>query len=184
MTFDTGLRRRLLIQGAAAAAALPGFYIGSAAAQQTLKIGMVIAKQGPFAQQGGDLAKGVQMAFDEAGAKVLGRPAELMWLDEANPQGAVQNITKLIEEEKAIAVLGGTSSATSLAMGSVALRAKVPFIFGERRGARDHRQGMQSLHVPAPPRRCRCMRRPWPSRCWRWARSGTSSWARSPSAKT
>ena len=128
MTFDTGLRRRQLIQGAAAAAALPGFYIGSAAAQQTLKIGMVIAKQGPFAQQGGDLAKGVQMAFDEAGAKVLGRPAELMWLDEANPQGAVQNITKLIEEEKAIAVLGGTSSATSLAMGSVALRAKVPFI--------------------------------------------------------
>ncbi|SFP26859.1 ABC transporter substrate-binding protein [Variovorax sp. 770b2] len=129
MSFDnTGLRRRRLIQGAAAAAALPGFYIGSAAAQQTLKIGMVIAKQGPFAQQGGDLAKGVQIAFDEAGAKVLGRPAELMWLDEANPQGAVQNITKLIEEEKAIAVLGGTSSATSLAMGSVALRARVPFI--------------------------------------------------------
>jgi len=128
MTIVPGLRRRRFIQGAAGAAALPGFYIGTAAAQQTLKIGMVIAKQGPFAQQGGDLAKGVQIAFDEAGAKVLGRPAELMWLDEANPQGAVQNITKLIEEEKAVAVLGGTSSATSLAMGSVALRAKVPFV--------------------------------------------------------
>ncbi|MDB5829574.1 MAG: transporter substrate-binding protein [Variovorax sp.] len=128
MTSNTGMRRRQIIQGGAAAAALPGFYIRTAAAQQTLKIGMVIAKQGPFAQQGGDLAKGAQIAFDEAGAKALGRSAELMWLDEANPQGAVQNITKLVEEEKAIAVLGGTSSATSLAMGSVALRAKVPFI--------------------------------------------------------
>ena len=102
-------RPRRLILGAAAA--LPLFQIGRVEAQQALKIGMVIAKQGPFAQQGADLAKGVQIAFDEAGAKVLGRPAELVWLDEPNPQGAVQSITKLIEEEKVFAVLGGTSSA-------------------------------------------------------------------------
>ena len=128
MTIDRGLRRRHFIQATAAASALPGFYIGNAAAQQAVKIGMVIAKQGPFAQQGTDLAKGAQMAFDESTAKVLGRPAELIWLDEPNPGGAVQNITELIEEDKVMAVLGGTSSATSLAMGSVALRAKVPFI--------------------------------------------------------
>lgn len=128
-TSGFGRRDFLKTGGAAAAAAsLPAFYIGTAAAQQSLKIGMVIAKQGPFAQQGGDLAHGAQIAFDEAGTKALGRPAELVWLDEPNPQGAVQGITKLIEEQKVVAVLGGTSSATSLAMGSVALRAKVPFI--------------------------------------------------------
>ena len=123
--------RRVFLQksgAAAAAASLPSFYIGSAAAQESLKIGMVIAKQGPFAQQGSDILQGTQLAFDEAGGKVLGRPAELVWADEPNPQGAVQNITKLIEEQKVIAVLGGTSSATTLAMGAVALRSKVPFI--------------------------------------------------------
>lgn len=128
MSDASGFGRRTFLKGAATAATLPAFYIGTAAAQQPVKIGMVIAKQGPFAHQGGDLAKGVQIAFSEAASRVLGRPAELVWLDEANPQGAVQSITKLIEEEKVIAVLGGTSSATSLAMGSVALRAKVPFI--------------------------------------------------------
>jgi len=127
-TAAAGLDRRYFLKGAAAAAAVPLFHVGTAAAQEPLKIGMVIAKQGPFAQQGSDLAKGVQMAFDEAGARMLGRPAQLIWLDEPNPQGAVQSITKLVEEDKAVAVLGGTSSATSLAMGSVAQRARVPFI--------------------------------------------------------
>jgi branched-chain amino acid transport system substrate-binding protein len=59
---------------------------------------------------------------------VLGRVVDLPWLDEANPQGAVQSISKVIEEGKAVAVLGGTNSATTLAMGQVALRTKVPFI--------------------------------------------------------
>src|SRR2546425_12616895 len=128
MEMNDRRRQFLKSSGALAAASLSTLWIRSAAAQQSLKIGMVIAKQGPFAQQGGDLAHGVQMAFSGAASKVLGRPAELIWMDEPNPQGAVQNITKLIEEQKVVAVLGGTSSATSLAMGSVALSARVPFI--------------------------------------------------------
>lgn len=124
---EVGLKRRQFI-AAGAAAAVPMAYLGTAAAQQSLKIGMVIAKQGPFAQQGSDLAAGAQQAFGDAASRVLGRPAELIWMDEPNPQGAVQNITKLIEEQKVVAVLGGTNSATSLAMGSVAHRARVPFI--------------------------------------------------------
>jgi branched-chain amino acid transport system substrate-binding protein len=120
------LGRRRLIQAAAAAAALPVFTIGRA--EETVKIGMVIARQGPFAGQGGDLAKGAMLAFEQAGSKVLGRSAEVVWLDEANPQGAVQSIGKLIEQDQVIGVLGGTSSATSLAMGVEALRARVPFI--------------------------------------------------------
>jgi branched-chain amino acid transport system substrate-binding protein len=122
-------RRRALKQAAGIAAATGLPFIGrSAQAQQTVRIGLVIAKQGPFAQQGSDLSAGIHLAFEEAGRRVLGQPAELVWLDEANPQGAVQSITKLIEEQKVMAVLGGTNSATSLAMGPVAQRAKVPFV--------------------------------------------------------
>jgi hypothetical protein len=39
---------------------------------------------------------------------------DLVWLDEATPQDAVQSITRLIEETKVVAVLGGTSSATTV----------------------------------------------------------------------
>jgi len=131
MTQTTGANRRRFLQNsgaAAAAVALPGLGVGSAFAQEKITIGMVIAKQGPFTQQGADLAAGVQIALAEAGGKVLGRSVDLQWLDEPNPQGAVQSITKVIEEGRAVAVLGGTSSATTLAMGKVALRRKVPFI--------------------------------------------------------
>jgi branched-chain amino acid transport system substrate-binding protein len=51
-----------------------------------------------------------------------------VWLDEPNPQVAVQSITKLIEEHKVVAVLGGSNSATSLAMGDVAQRGRTAFI--------------------------------------------------------
>jgi len=125
-------RRRFLtnsgavLSGGALALATP--HIGTAAADEPLRIGMVLAKQGAFAQQGADLAAGVQIALKDAGNKALGRNIELTWLDESDPQGATQSITKLIQEQKVSVVVGGTSSANSLAMGAVAKRSRVPFI--------------------------------------------------------
>src|SRR5258708_13382143 len=125
-------RRRFLtnsgavLSGGALALATP--YIGTAAADEPLRIGMVLAKQGAFAQQGADLAAGVQIALKDAGNKALGRNIELTWLDGSDPQGATQSITKLIQEQKVSVVVGGTSSANSLAMGAVAKRSRVPFI--------------------------------------------------------
>lgn len=125
-------RRRFLtnsgvvLSGGALALATP--YIGTAAADEPLRIGMVLAKQGAFAQQGADLAAGVQIALKDAGNKAIGRNIELTWLDESDPQSATQSITKLIEEQKVAVVVGGTSSANSLAMGAVAKRSRVPFI--------------------------------------------------------
>jgi len=119
-------RRRFLtnsgvvLSGGALALATP--YIGTAAADEPLRIGMVLAKQGAFAQQGADLAAGVQIALKDAGNKAIGRNIELTWLDESDPQSATQSITKLIEEQKVAVVVGGTSSANSLAMGAVAKR--------------------------------------------------------------
>ena len=125
-------RRRFLtnsgvvMSGAALALATP--YIGTAAADEPLRIGMVLAKQGAFAQQGADLAAGVQIALKDAGNRAIGRNIELTWLDESDPQSATQSITKLIEDQKVAVVVGGTSSANSLAMGAVAKRSRVPFI--------------------------------------------------------
>lgn len=126
---STDQTRRRLLTGIAAgistAAILP---VRKAFAQSGVKIGILLAKQGPFTQQASDMQKGIQIALDELGGQVGGQPVELIWLDESNPQVSVQNFTKLADSENVIAVLGGTSSANTLAMGSTALQRKVPFI--------------------------------------------------------
>ncbi len=93
-----------------------------------IKIGVVSAKQGVFAESGVAAANGARLALEQAGSKVLGRTIDLLWYDEPNPQAAQQNMTKLIEEDKVSLVVGGSNSASALAMASVAKRAKVPLI--------------------------------------------------------
>src|SRR5260370_39218519 len=89
---------------------------------------MVPAERGAVCQTGGECAAGIQSAVRNERNKRLGRNIELTWLDESDPQGATQSITKLIQEQKVSVVVGGTSSANSLAMGAVAKRSRVPFI--------------------------------------------------------
>lgn len=123
-------RHFLVASGHALTACAAASSLGVAFAQTAtpLRIGMVMAKQGPLGRQGEEQALGARIAFDALGGKVLGRPAELIWLDEPSPQAAVQNAVRLIEEQKVSALIGGLSSANTLAMGAVAARHKVPFI--------------------------------------------------------
>jgi len=93
-----------------------------------VKIGLIYPKQGPSASIGEFLERGSEIALDEAGGKVMGRPVQLTWLDEANPQVSQQNMQKLVDENKVVAVVGGNSSASALAMMGVASRVKVPLI--------------------------------------------------------
>ncbi|MFT3663420.1 ABC transporter substrate-binding protein [Piscinibacter sp.] len=101
-----------------------------AMAQETgpVRIGLIYAKQGPGAAIGEYLQRGSEFAVEQAGGKVLGRPIELVWLDEPNPQVSQQNMQKLIDENKVVAVVGGNYSSSALAMMSVANREKIPLI--------------------------------------------------------
>lgn len=103
---------------------------GAAHAQDTgpIRIGMVYSKQGPGAAIGEYLQRGSTLAVEQAGKTVLGRPIELVWLDEPNPQVSQQNMQKLIDENKVVAVVGGNYSSSALAMMSVANREKIPLI--------------------------------------------------------
>lgn len=120
--------RRRVLAGMAGASLIAMVPVRHVFAQPVVKIGVVLAKQGPFAQQAGDMAKGIQLAVEDLGRKMGGKPMEIVWLDEPNPQVAVQNFTKLVDQENVIAVLGGSNSPTSLAMGATALQRRVPFI--------------------------------------------------------
>lgn len=112
----------------AAAALLSTLQPAFAQADKPIRVGVVSAKQGVFAESGTAAGNGAQLAVDQAGAKVLGRPVEVLWYDDPSPQSAQQNITKLIDDDKVVGVVGGTNSASGLAMAAVAKRAKVPLI--------------------------------------------------------
>ena len=101
-------RRRALL-GAAAIATVPLAkpFIRNAAAADTIKIGLLLAKTGDIAAQTEYLANGTYLALEERGNKIMGQPAELIWLDEPSPQGSQQNMQRLVQENKVVAILGG-----------------------------------------------------------------------------
>jgi len=127
-----GLRigRRGLLMGAAGVAAsrigMP--YIGNAAAAEPIKIGMIWAKTGQIVDQAEYLAQGGLLALEQRNNMLLGRPAEIVWLDEPNPQGAQQSAERLVGEHKVVGIVGGALSSFALAISSVAKKSKVPYV--------------------------------------------------------
>lgn len=123
----TFTRRNVLSVGVAGTVGLA--LTGVARAQATtLKIGTVIPRQGPFALHGEAAARAFQIAMDQIGGKMQGRPAELVIYDDPSPEGAQANMRKLIEVDKVTAVVGGQNSSTGLAMAAVATQLKVPTV--------------------------------------------------------
>ena len=126
-----GVGRRSLIVGAGAAVAASRLgmpYIGNAAAADPIKIGMIWAKTGSIVDQAEYLAQGGMIALEQRASTLLGRPAEIVWLDEPNPQGAQQNAERLVGEHKVVGIVGGALSSFALAISAVAKKAKVPYV--------------------------------------------------------
>jgi branched-chain amino acid transport system substrate-binding protein len=125
-------RRKALAQSAtlAAAAALPlGFPALSRAQSDVIRLGHITPRTGFLGQAGEQGYRGASLAVEEANAAggVLGRSLELIAEDSVNPATAVNKAQKLIERDKVVCLIGEVSSASALAIGEQALRAKVPF---------------------------------------------------------
>jgi ABC-type branched-subunit amino acid transport system substrate-binding protein len=111
----------------ALAAALVGCAIG-ASAQQVFKIGVVIPFSGPFGVLGQNTKRGIELAIEERGGKVAGRPIEVTWEDsETKPQVAVQKTARLLASGLDT-LFGAASSAETIAMLPLAAQAKVPHL--------------------------------------------------------
>ena len=104
----------------AGALAMP--YVARAA--EPIRIGLLLAKTGQIAPQTEYLAQGTYLALEERGNKIMGQPAELVWLDEPSPQAATQNMQKLVQENKVCAILGGSLSSNALAEEATAAQLK------------------------------------------------------------
>ncbi len=130
-----GPSRRTLLVGAGglAAAHLAGSemgmpYVGNAAAAQPIRIGMIWAKTGPVVDQSEYLSQGCYIALEDHRNQLLGRPVEVVWLDEPNPQSAQVNAQRLVDEYKVSALIGGNLSSNALAIADVAKRSKIPYV--------------------------------------------------------
>jgi branched-chain amino acid transport system substrate-binding protein len=121
----SGISRRTLLAGAAIGATqIAAPFVITARAAESIKIGMLLPKSGPYAMQGETGHNGSLVAVDDFGGHVLDRPIEIVWLDESSPQATQQNMRKLLEEEKVAAIQGGVSSGDVLAIMPVAEQAK------------------------------------------------------------
>jgi branched-chain amino acid transport system substrate-binding protein len=118
---EDGMKARLLLAAAAAIA----LAAGTAAAQDTFKIGILTPSTGTYAKLGQQQTWSFEMAAEEinAGGGILGRKIEFVQEDsEANPKAATQKAEKLITVDKVNLIIGTVSSGVSLAVGEVAER--------------------------------------------------------------
>ena len=99
-------------------------------AQDKLKIGFITDMSSLYADvEGKNGALAIQMAIDDFGGKVLGKPIELLTADHQNkPDIAASKSREWIDTQGLTMLFGGTNSGTALAMADVAKEKKRVFI--------------------------------------------------------
>ncbi len=103
----------------------------SAVAADTIKIGVAAPLTGPLAPYGEGVRDGAILAVEQANAKggVLGRQIELVVLDDqADATQAANVVTRLIQREKVVGVIGPVISATASVGGPICQRFGIPMI--------------------------------------------------------
>ena len=100
-----------------------------ATAQQKVSVGLVASLSGVYASIGEDQIRGSQYAADEIGGKVLGRPIELVPIDdEAKPGVGARKVREAIQSRGVMYVNGAVSSGVALAVDQVADEEKAIYI--------------------------------------------------------
>lgn len=103
----------------------------SAFAQQTVKIGSVLSVTGPASFLGEPEDKTLRMYVNKINAAggVAGKKIELVIYDDGGDANKARTFaTRLIEDDKVVAMVGGSTTGTTMAMIPVFEEAQVPFI--------------------------------------------------------
>lgn len=125
------MSRRSLVKTVTGAVAAMVLSASPAAAQATIKFGLVAALSGQSAKSGEAITRGLSLAIDEINAKggILGKKVELITRDdESNPAKGVLAARELVQRQHVAAFFGGVDTPVSLAIVPFANQAKVPFI--------------------------------------------------------
>jgi branched-chain amino acid transport system substrate-binding protein len=121
------MSHRPIIAGCLAiAAALLG--AGSAAAQDTIKIGMVMQMTGPNAAGGREISAAAKLYMAQHGDNVAGKKIELIFRDDASiPDNAKRLAQELIINDK-VSLLAAGITPSAMAMAPIATEARVPTV--------------------------------------------------------
>jgi ABC-type branched-subunit amino acid transport system substrate-binding protein len=100
-----------------AAAALALMLPGAATAQDTIRVGILVALEGAFAAGGADGVRNVELALKLAGGKAGGKKIEtVLAASDTTPATATRMARKLIEQDKVDIILGPLSGSEGIAM--------------------------------------------------------------------
>ncbi|KQW18276.1 ABC transporter substrate-binding protein [Afipia sp. Root123D2] len=102
-----------------------------ALAQQTVKIGSVLSVTGPASFLGAPEDKTLRMYVDKINAAggVDGKKIEIVIYDDGGDANKARTFaTRLVDDDKVVAMVGGSTTGTTMAMIPVFEEAKIPFI--------------------------------------------------------
>lgn len=98
-------------------------------AADPVKVGMLLPYTGTYAALGEAITNGMNLAIEQKGGSLGGRPVEVVTVDsEADAGKAVQNMRKLISGSKVDVVIGPVHSGVGMAAVKVARQSGVPLI--------------------------------------------------------
>ena len=119
------------LAGAIALACLSPARAEDGVTADSITFGQAAVLQGPASALGQGMRAGIQAAFDEINARggVHGRKLKLISRDDGyEPERAIAETRKLINEDKVFALIGPVGTPTSAAAQPIATAAHVPFI--------------------------------------------------------
>ncbi|MFZ5425627.1 MAG: ABC transporter substrate-binding protein [Thermodesulfobacteriota bacterium] len=111
--------------------AFAALWAGQALAAEPIKIGAVVSVTGPASFLGEPEKNTLEMVKEELNAKggIMGRPVELiLYDDESDVNKAVLAAEKLLKKDHAVAVIGATTSGSTLAIMNKFPAAGVPLV--------------------------------------------------------
>jgi branched-chain amino acid transport system substrate-binding protein len=124
-------RRSFLATTAAGAAALSFPAVLRAQSKDPLRIGCPLPLTGPFAALAADMQRGAQLAEEQLNAAggVMGRKVEVLFRDDQlKPAVGAQRTKELIENDKALFIVGGLAAHVQMAINEQTKKSKVLYI--------------------------------------------------------
>lgn len=122
------MRRRTFMCAAAAAVAM-GLGSGGAAAQETVKIGLILPMTGPFASTGRQIEAAAKLYMQQHGDTVAGKKVQLIVKDDTGVSDVTKRLAQELIVNDKIAVMAGFGlTPLALAPAPLATQAKVPAV--------------------------------------------------------
>src|SRR6202046_760849 len=126
--FLGGNRMRHTYFAAALAVAIAATAAGSAAAQDTVKIGLVMPMTGTVGAAGQEVVAAIKLYMAQHGDTVAGKKIELLIRDDGSiPDNAKRLAQELVVNDK-VAILGAGTTPSAMSMAPIATEGKVPTV--------------------------------------------------------